>query len=373
MSTTLPGFYRAVNCDIISVYNNESFKEFNSKKKVMRYAIWNNKGGVGKTFLTFMMAGEYAQKHPDTPVVILDLCPQANVSEIVLGGNGKGAAVLNTLLNQPKRQTIGGYFDERVASPQKSPKTDINYLINPFNSRYNTELPKNIFLVAGDPSLELQAQAINQISAQTLPEDSWKNVHRWVIDLIDDIKVKLGTDTMFFIDCNPSFASYTELAILASERLIVPCSADGSSARAIDNIGRLVYGVNVPSQYKKANFFQNATMAGFKLPEIHVVSLNRSTQYGEKASKGFSAMFDEIKRRTDTLKKTSEVPFSTLSDHYVDIPDSHTLSIICSHHGLPISALKPAQQYDIHGKTTNVPRDSYNTYKTAMDALVSKL
>lgn len=353
--------------------NNERVKFFEPNNKFMRYAIWNNKGGVGKTFLTFMMAGEYAQIHPSIHVVIIDLCPQANVSEMVLGGNGKGSAVLTTLLNQPKRQTIGGYFDERVASPQISPKTGMNYLINPFQSQYNTELPRNLSIIVGDPSLELQAQAINQISAQTLPEDSWRNVHRWVIDLIDDIKQKLGENTMFFLDCNPSFASYTELAILASERLIVPCSADGSSARAIDNIGRLIYGVNVPAQYRKANFFQNAKTYGFKLPEVHIVMLNRSTQYGERASKGFSAMFDEIKRRTDSLEKTGAVPFSSLQNRYVDIPDNHTLSIICSHNGLTISTLKPATQYDIHGKTTIVPKDSYTTYKNAMDILVSQL
>ena len=67
----------------------------------------------------------------------------------------------------------------------------------------------------------------------------------------------MGQDTMFFIDCNPSFSSYTELAILAAERLMVPCSADGSSARAIDNIGRLVYGVNVPSQYRETGDFSS--------------------------------------------------------------------------------------------------------------------
>jgi len=27
------------------------------------YAIWNNKGGVGKSYLTFQIASEYAKKH----------------------------------------------------------------------------------------------------------------------------------------------------------------------------------------------------------------------------------------------------------------------------------------------------------------------
>jgi cellulose biosynthesis protein BcsQ len=28
----------------------------------MKYCIWNNKGGVGKTFLTYAIATEYAKK-----------------------------------------------------------------------------------------------------------------------------------------------------------------------------------------------------------------------------------------------------------------------------------------------------------------------
>lgn len=29
------------------------------------YALWNNKGGVGKSYLTFQIAAEYAVTHPN--------------------------------------------------------------------------------------------------------------------------------------------------------------------------------------------------------------------------------------------------------------------------------------------------------------------
>ena len=143
-------------------------------------------------------------------------------------------------------------------------------------------MPDNVFLVAGDPSLEIQAQAINQISAQTLPITSWTNVHNWVRDLINAIQARFP-DSMFFIDCNPSFASYTELSVLAAERLIIPCSADGSSARAIDNVGRLVYGTGNADEYGEATFNKKALKYSFSLPTIHIVTLNRRTQYDERA------------------------------------------------------------------------------------------
>jgi len=50
------------------------------------YAIWNNKGGVGKSYLTFQLATEYARQNGNKRVLVIDLCPQANSSSMLLGG-----------------------------------------------------------------------------------------------------------------------------------------------------------------------------------------------------------------------------------------------------------------------------------------------
>jgi len=34
------------------------------------YALWNNKGGVGKSYLTFQIACEYARTHRDQNVLV---------------------------------------------------------------------------------------------------------------------------------------------------------------------------------------------------------------------------------------------------------------------------------------------------------------
>src|SRR5689334_21025570 len=95
----------------------------------MKYAVWNNKGGVGKSFVTFITACEFARVNHERRVVIVDMCPQANVSEVVLGGNGKGAEVLETLLAASPRRTIGGYLDERISSPHKITGNETDYLL----------------------------------------------------------------------------------------------------------------------------------------------------------------------------------------------------------------------------------------------------
>jgi len=61
------------------------------------YAIWNNKGGVGKSYLTFQLAAEYAKQHPTKKVLVVDLCPQANSSSMLLGGMVDGEKCLNDI------------------------------------------------------------------------------------------------------------------------------------------------------------------------------------------------------------------------------------------------------------------------------------
>jgi chromosome partitioning protein len=336
-----------------------------------RYAVWNNKGGVGKTFLTFTLAAEYATKYPGRNVVVIDMCPQANVSEILLGGNGAGASNLDKLLAVlPYRRTIGGYFDARITQPHARTGTEISWLLQA--SKYNSNVPANLFLVAGDPSLELQTQAMNQIAAQTLPANTWQTVHSWLLDMVTSISTGLP-QAVFFIDCNPSFAAYTELALLAATRLIIPCSADGSSARAIDNVGRLVYGINVPSTYASVDFAQRANQAGMALPTIHVVPLNRSTQYDNRASRAFGAMYDEIRDRVSSLRTQIARYFSMASaDPFYDIPDAHTVAIVASHFGMPLSAIT-ATRYDIFDVEARVNEEPLNRYRTAVDGLIELL
>ena len=117
----------------------------------MRYAIWNNKGGVGKSFLSFILATEYAEQHSDKNVLLVDMCPQANLSEIALGGNGAGSRILQEFIDEDERHTVGGYFDERIESPHKLSETESKYIV--YVAEYNSNVPENLSLIAGDPSL----------------------------------------------------------------------------------------------------------------------------------------------------------------------------------------------------------------------------
>ena len=333
----------------------------------MRYGVWNNKGGVGKSFLSFVLATEFANVHPDKRVILADMCPQANLSEIILGGGGSGSKALEKLIKA--RQTIGGYFDTRITSPHAITEREGDFLLHARG--YNGNVPKNLWLIAGDPSLELQAQVINQISAQTLPQDAWKTVHSWLLDLLVSCSKHLGEErTVSFIDCNPSFSAYTELAMMASERIIVPCSSDGSSARAIDNIGSLLYGLG--RQTYARGFAAKAKEFKMPLPLVHSVLLNRSTQYNKKASKAFGAMFDEIKERTEAMRKEAPQYFVGKHANFAEVPDNHSVAIVCSHLGRPLYSIKPGQ-YPVYDENPQVNKDPLDRYKEHVELFVESL
>ena len=335
----------------------------------MRYAIWNNKGGVGKSFLTFAFASEYAADNPGKSVYVVDMCPQANVSEILLGGNGRGAKALSKLLRKAPRRTIGGYFDSRLETPHNLTGQEANFPIQV--NEYNDQIPGNLNLIAGDPSLEVQAEAINQIANQSLPAGTWRNVHSWLADLCTTLERNADNPTIF-IDCNPSFAAYTELSVVAADKLIIPCSADGSSARAIDNIGQLVYGHGVPERYAGAMFSSRLQQEGMNPPSIKLILLNRSTQYNKKASRAFGAMFEEIKERANRLLEQEPLTKGGDGEYFLDVPDTHSVAIVASHLGIPIREIK-VKRYQVFDEEPQVNSEPLERYKMAIRAVVNRL
>jgi cellulose biosynthesis protein BcsQ len=256
------------------------------------YAIWNNKGGVGKSYLTFQIASEYAKTHPNQQVLVVDLCPQANASSMLLGGILEGEERLTQIAGKASRRTIAGYIDERIRSPYLSPKVGSKYITNVH--KHNDEVPPNLFLVVGDESLEIQTSRVSN-ATNPGPTDAWRVVHSWVSDLISDIRDSWNVaDSTVFIDCNPSFSIYTELAMSAADHLIIPFSADGSSKRAVRAVLALLYGMTRVAGAEQSEFFLNTQRFRMSVPRIYSYVGNRLTQMNLGAAKAFKTVVLEI-------------------------------------------------------------------------------
>ena len=328
-----------------------------------RYAIWNNKGGVGKTALTFVLATEYANKHPNQEVVVIDMCPQANISEIMLGGNGKGNANLEKLIKSGN--TIGGYFTQRISKPHDKTGSESSFAIQV--NKYNENLPQNLHIIAGDPILEKQVDTMTMLASVGMPRDAWKKIHSWVLDILEGVYVNKGNRAVFFIDCNPSFSIYTKQALVASNRLIIPCTADGSSARGVDNVASLVYGIN--NDFEK--FSDKLELNNVSVPKIHLVPLNKSTQYDKDAAAAFQGMYNMVKERVIMLTQTQNQLFSEngFKNTFFDVMDMHSIFVVATHEGNPIYKLKSGY-HDVHNERSQVNSKNVKNYHDIIEKLM---
>lgn len=299
------------------------------------YAFWNNKGGTGKTSLAFQSIALYAEKHPEERILAIDLCPQANLSELMLGGlNGRGSDKLLAREGLVPRCSIGGYFQLRLPSPYQVPNFQPqDYITKPVE--FNEAIPENIDLVCGDPILELQSNAVNTLANTQIPTTNpWIAVVDWLRDFIEKVNGEYDT---IFIDCNPSFSFYTQIGIAACNRIILPVMADDSSRRAIQNAFSLVYGLKLPSEiYLAYAFATKLKAAGRDLPKVHLIVKNRLTYYMGPAS-AYVAVLEAIERDVERLMKSNPDIFSfdTVTGGFVDVLDFQTTGVIAFAKGLP--------------------------------------
>ena len=78
---------------------------------VIIYAFYNNKGGVGKTTLCSNVAAIYAKRNPNVQGLVIDMCPQANISQFLLGGGEEGYHQNQNLQYKSTRKNIVGFID----------------------------------------------------------------------------------------------------------------------------------------------------------------------------------------------------------------------------------------------------------------------
>ncbi len=324
----------------------------------MKYAFWNNKGGTGKTSLAFQTICAYAHANAQKKILVIDVCPQANLSELFLGGlQNKGSDKLLARQREEIRATLGGYFQARLSSPFGEVQLDYKaYLTTP--SLYNNNIPNNISIILGDPLLELQSNAISTLANTQIPgTDTWIKVIDWIHDFI-----KLtgdSFDTIFF-DTNPSFSIYTQIAISCSDRLLLPVMADDSSRRAVQNAFSLIYGLELPSPiYKQYAFGTRLKTDGRSLPKVHFLLKNRLTQYMGPAS-GYAAVLSaidgDLKKLLDNDNDKAMFTFRNVNDGLFDIRDFQTAGVVSHSRGCPFYKMK-AGTLDILGRRVQVNAD----------------
>lgn len=338
----------------------------------MIYAFWNNQSSLSKTSLIFQAICRYAELHPAERILAIDLCPQANLSELMLGGlEGNGSYHLNRLYEINGRVSIGGYFQDRLPNPFTPPAIDPSHYIRQPHT-FNPHIEPNIDLLAGDRLVELQANAIASLSNTQIPgTDTWIKVIDWLRDFINATG---NTYHTIFIDTNPSFSMYTQIALSTAERLVIPVMADDSSRRAVRNAFSLVHGIQLPSAlYGQFCFSRKLNQARRPLPQVHLIVKNRLTQYMGPAS-AYNNVLTAIDGDVDDIMRTRPdiFTFGNLSNGIVEVRDFHTTGAVAFALGMPFGRLSPGKHI-IQEEETQIRKDYLENCRSSVENMVRRL
>lgn len=274
-----------------------------------------------------------------------------------MGGlNQGGGEVLLMRQGTIQRATISGYFQLRLPSPYSVPLFNPrDYLTKPHE--YNQYIQDNIDLLCGDAMLELQSNAISTLANNQIPgTNTWVAIINWLNDFIQPIEKDYD---MVFLDANPSFSMYTQIAIATSTKMVLPVMADDSSRRAIQNAFSLVYGLKLPFEiYSKYAFAEKLKEVDMPLPKVYMILKNRLTQYMGAAS-AYATVLQEIDKDVLSLLKTypDMFAFKTLDMGIIDVRDFQTTGVVSAARGCPLRKLKSGR-LELMGKRVTV-REEY--------------
>ena len=205
---------------------------------IMRWVVFNQKGGVGKSTIVCNLAAVSARE--GRRALVVDLDPQANASHYLLGSDLEAA---EPNLAQFFEQTLGFKLFREGAR----------------GFIHHTRF-ENLHIMPSDSGLEeLQAKLEAKYKIYKLR------------DALDELD---GYDDIF-LDTPPAFNVFTLSALIAGDRCLIPFDCDDFSRRALYNLLESVEEVREDhnSKLKIGGIVVNQFQARARLPQILVDEL----------------------------------------------------------------------------------------------------
>jgi chromosome partitioning protein len=189
--------------------------------------LFNNKGGVGKTTLTFNIAHMLARKGHRT--VVLDYDPQCNISAIFLTDE-----YLFEIWQKEDPGRAGSKKGRTVAGCVDLVRRGKGDVLEP----QLIEAAENIWLLPG----HLGLSRFEQTLAEEWPKIAAVNNERALdvttaLDLLSNMAADKVSADIVMVDVGPSLGALNRAALLACDAVIVPLAPDLFSLQGLANVG----------------------------------------------------------------------------------------------------------------------------------------
>ncbi len=193
-----------------------------TRHKAIRIAIFNHKGGVGKTTLTVNIAAALVEQ--DFNVLLVDTDPQCNLSSYFLEDR-----VLDELLDksdQPSGRTIWSALKPIIETEGDFKK------ITPYENKFT-----GLLFIPGDIRLSEYEDILNDAWTDCLKRRlrGFKTTTA-ISRLVNDIAIENKLDFVFY-DSGPNIGALNRTILLDCDYFIIPLACDLFSIRALKTLG----------------------------------------------------------------------------------------------------------------------------------------
>jgi len=326
--------------------------------------------------------------NPEKLILVIDLCPQANISQFLFGGGKKGYDANQKIQSQATRRNIVGFVDWLLSG--NSGFTSISSSFMTRVSSYNKFISDNVYLIAGDSFLESLSLALNFATMNPGNVNAWREYVTAIRRLCGcELARTKYKDMTVFIDCKPSFSIYTQMALVSSDSIILPVMADFSSLEGIKGILMLLYG-KYPSSAAKTyadkvlTFNKQVQNFGLPLPTIFEIPFNNFTANLGVAN-AYASIRNEISefcwnqyQADQTIFAPPAIPITNNKDwedlFMSNVKDFHSAGKVSSSLGIPLHKLPLTTNYTMPDNTAvNLPKGNYRESLDHLEHFVAKL
>jgi len=339
------------------------------------YVVWANKGGIGKSTLSFQLACAAAHENPNKQIYVIDLSPQCDVSRMLLGGghNGGEEIILDLMANNP-RLTVQAYLSDCLNDvPSGHGWPDINdYVIKPNDYRDDdaADIPDNVWLLTGDFDLERTIQLIEQLPqpprragrAPTGPEFSQYLLVRSFIKH-GVMQLEGNGDSIIIIDTDPYFnVITTHMGLLAAENWVTAYSPNSQASqfavlRSLEFMYEPVSGLKNFVEEEQARYpnpwfdyrGQPMVIPQLEMANPYLLIANMTNPYRLSGGQGYT---DPQRLHRQTITSINEKVESEADLYGVDRFASHEhlwdmrrLGLICDYNGVELQSLTLGANY----------------------------
>ena len=299
---------------------------------MQRLALFNHKGGVGKTTITVNLATAFAQI--GLPTLVVDADPQCNTTAFYLPEEDMDA-LFDASAEPGQGQTIWssistlvrGRGDVRAITPRKVD-------------------PDGVYLMPGDPALAVFEDRLagawkDCFSRDLTALDQTAAIHRAIAATAETVAAKI-----VLVDVGPSVGSLNRAILLSCDHFVIPVACDLYSLRALKSVREALEGwmddwatiAGLSANLKGANLLPgHPKFLGYLTQHFNIYRARATIPFEEWEKKIAPRVTNEV---VNPLSARNAVSAPKSSHKLGQIPSFHGLIPFSQKYGLPVGALR---------------------------------